>query len=60
MAERQQAIESAAGRAVDSLRSLTSEEALRVLSALGQQRTPGQDAGSAWDDREEDTWIDRL
>lgn len=60
MSERQQAIEAAAARPVDSLRKLTHEEGLRVLSCLGQQHGSGRAAKSAWDDREEDTWIDRL
>lgn len=60
MTDRQQAIESAAGRAVESLRALTHEEALRVLSRLGQQPSGGRSSGSQWDNREEDTWIDRL
>ena len=59
LTERQQAIEAAAGRPIESLRALTDEEALRVLSRLGpapeKQRT-----GSTWDQRDEDTWIDRL
>jgi hypothetical protein len=37
MAERKLAIEGAAGRSVDSLRALSHDEALRVLSQLGQQ-----------------------
>lgn len=60
MAERQRAIESAAGRSVESLRALTHEEALRVLSRLGQVPAPKSASGSAWDQRDEDTWIDRL
>jgi len=60
MSDRQQAIESAAGRTVESLRSLTHDEGLRVLSRLGQQPSAGRSATSQWDDREEDTWIDRL
>lgn len=60
MADRQQAIESAAGRAVQSLRALTHDEGLQVLSRLGQQPSGGRSATSQWDDREEDTWIDRL
>ena len=60
MAERQRAIECAVGRAVESLRALTHEEALNALSSLGQQPTAGRAQKSAWDDREEDTWIDRL
>ncbi|MDT9591598.1 hypothetical protein RDV89_00870 [Nocardioides zeae] len=60
MADRQQAIESAAGRAVESLRALTLDEGLQVLSRLGQQPSAGRSATSQWDDREDDTWIDRL
>lgn len=59
MAERRQVIESAAGRSVESLRSLTHDEGMQVLSRLGQQPS-GRSATSQWDDREEDTWIDRL
>lgn len=60
MADRQQAIESAAGRAVESLRALSHDEGLQVLSRLGQQASAGRSDRSHWDDREEDTWIDRL
>lgn len=59
MADRQRTIESAAGRPVESLRALTSGEATEVLSSLGQQSTR-RSQQSSWDDREEDTWIDRL
>lgn len=60
MEERQQAIETAAGRPVPSLRALTHEEGLRVLSRLGSQPALRRTEKSAWDDRDEDTWIDRL
>ncbi|MFC6420993.1 hypothetical protein [Ornithinimicrobium tianjinense] len=61
MSQRQEAIESAAGRPVESLRSLTHQEGLKVLSVLGDGATVGGGAArSAWDDRDEDTWIDRL
>ena len=60
MSERQQAIEVAAGRPVESLRALTSDEAMAVLTKLGRAPAPEQRATSSWDDREEDTWIDRL
>lgn len=59
MGERQEAIEVAVGRPVDALRSLTRAEALQALSqlaALAQQTR----STSRWDDRDEDTWIDRL
>ncbi len=60
MAERQLAIESAAGRPVDSLRSLTRAEALRALSELSPASSAGAQSTSRWDNRDEDTWIDRL
>lgn len=60
MEARQQAIESAAGRKVTSLRSLTHDEGMQVLSRLGQQAAPARSTTSQWDDREGDTWIDRL
>lgn len=58
--ERQAAVEQAVERPVEALRALTQEEALRVLSRLGQTPTTQKAAGSAWDQRDEDTWIDRL
>ena len=36
------------------------DEGLQVLSRLGQQPSDGRSVTSQWDDREEDTWIDRL
>ncbi len=58
-AERQHAIEAAAQRPVESLRSLTRSEALRILEQLGP--APARQAeASAWDTRDEDTWIDQL
>ena len=60
MAERQQAIEAAAERPVESLRSLTRAEALRVLERLNADPAPQSRSASAWDNRAEDTWIDRL
>ncbi len=60
MVERQQAIEAIVERTVESLRSLTRAEALRDLSSLTATAAPQTSRGSAWDDRDEDTWIDRL
>lgn len=72
MADRQRAVEDAVGRQVDSLRSLTRKEATRVIaefdpppppppprSTASASRRPAP-GGSAWDDREEATWIDKL
>ncbi|MCL3836268.1 hypothetical protein [Aeromicrobium duanguangcaii] len=60
MTDRQKAIEAAAGRPVESLRSLTRDEALQVLSRLAEQQPTDRVATSAWAERDEDTWIDRL
>lgn len=60
MSERQSAIEADADRPVESLRALTHSEALQVLSRLGQAPATTRTDKSAWDDRDEDTWIDRL
>lgn len=60
MAERQLAIEAAAGRPVESLRSLSHAESLSVLSRLGPISPRPSSSASAWDQRDDDTWIDRL
>ncbi|MFC6697284.1 hypothetical protein [Nocardioides daphniae] len=58
---RKSLIEQHAGRPLASLRHLTSEEALRVISSLGRDAGRTQRSeGSLWDEREDDTWIDRL
>ncbi|MGY3318142.1 hypothetical protein [Arthrobacter sp. TE12232] len=46
-------------RDVASLRELHAVEVRRVLLAI-EQRTRPKVVGSAWDTREEDTWIDKL
>ena len=60
MSERQQAIEAAAERPVESLRSLTRAEALRILAELSPTSDDQAGSASSWDNRDEDTWIDRL
>lgn len=59
-AVRQERIERAAGRPVESLRALTYQEGVKVLAAIGTNAPSAAARRSAWDDREEDTWIDRL
>lgn len=59
MDERKTAIELAAGRPVEALRALTHDEALKVLSNLGPTGDKSV-SRSTWDERETDTWIDRL
>lgn len=60
MAERQKAIGAAAERPVESLRSLSRSEALGVLERLALAQAPQKRSATAWDDRHEETWIDRL
>ncbi|WP_432543031.1 hypothetical protein [Kineococcus sp. SYSU DK002] len=60
MDERQRAIETAAGRPVESLRSLTHAEALSVAERLAAVTPKTASSTTSWDDREESTWIDRL
>ena len=60
MAKRQQAIEAIVERPVESLRLLTRAEALRVLSRLAPASAQQTRSTSSWDNRDEDTWIDRL
>ena len=61
--ERKALIESVASRPVASLRELLAVEASLVLGAirkLANAKPAQKSSGSAWDDREEDTWIDKL
>lgn len=60
MADRRSLLQETVGRPVESLRALTSDEALSVLSHLGSSSRATGSAASTWDDRDEDTWIDRL
>ena len=60
MSDRRRAVEGAAGRSVESLRALTHDEAISVLNRLGENGGAHGRTTSQWDDRDEDTWIDRL
>lgn len=59
--ERQNTIQSFISRQVPSLRDLHAHEAHTIIQRLKQLQsaTPAK-TGSAWDQREEDTWIDKL
>lgn len=59
MADRQALIEQTLRRPVPSLRDLSEVEALSLISNLGST-APKVQSQSAWDSRDEDTWIDRL
>lgn len=61
MDERRRLIEKLSGRPVASLRELSSAEARVLLLRIpGSDGTTSRQRGSAWDLRDEDTWIDRL
>lgn len=59
--DRKTLIESVVVREVASLRQLQAVEARRILQRIEALRRPNTaTSGSAWDNREEDTWIDKL
>jgi hypothetical protein len=61
MVDRQELVEKLVGRVVPSLRDLGSSEAQDLLERLQRQsRAPARRQGSSWDERDEDTWIDRM
>lgn len=61
-ARRQEIAQSCVVRPLASLRELTAAEAHRVLKRIKENATakPRPSSASAWDLREEDTWIDKL
>lgn len=59
MEERRQFIEGCLMRSIENIRALTASEARRVVKSLSRPVAKST-GGSAWDDREEDTWIDKL
>ena len=59
--ERRALIESVVLREVAGLRELKAVEAQRILQRIaGLGTRNAASTGSAWDNREEDTWIDKL
>jgi hypothetical protein len=59
--DRKALIESVVVREVASLRELKSVDARRIIQRIeGLRSSKPASTGSAWDNREEDTWIDRL
>lgn len=59
--QRKEIVDSVTFRSVASLRDLQAVEARRILKVLkGMQTSKPDRKGSAWDNREEDTWIDKL
>lgn len=61
MAERQELIQSCVIRRISNIRELYSRDVRQVLARIeGRGRRSEATSGSAWDNREEDTWIDKL
>ncbi|MFJ9390264.1 hypothetical protein ACIRON_15670 [Nocardioides sp. NPDC101246] len=61
MEERQALVEEHVGRPVGALRELHYDDVRPLLEALHKRKVATVDtAGSAWDHRDEDTWIDKL
>lgn len=62
MRDRQELVEELVDRPVASLRELRFADVRPVLEALHARRsaTHAIPKGSAWDQRDEDTWIDRI
>ncbi|ASN19314.1 hypothetical protein [Arthrobacter sp. YN] len=61
MSTRQEVIQSCVVRRITNIRELYSRDVRQILSridAWGRKTEPA--SGSAWDNREEDTWIDKL
>lgn len=61
MAERQEVIQSCVIRRISNIRELYSREVRQVLARIERWGKKSEaSSGSAWDNREEDTWIDKL
>lgn len=61
MAERQEVIQSCVIRRISNIRELYSREVRQVLARIQRWGHKSEaHSGSAWDNREEDTWIDKL
>ncbi|MCD9198325.1 hypothetical protein [Aeromicrobium wangtongii] len=59
--DRREFVESVILSEVSSLRALTALQARRVIDRLKTQHGASKDTdGSAWDNRERDTWIDKM
>lgn len=59
--ERHAIVQSAVTRPVESLRDLKATDVRHVLARITARASAATSGtGSAWDQREDDTWIDRL
>lgn len=60
MDDRRAIIESCTIRPVASIRELLAKDVRPIIRRIEERSAPKQTSGSAWDNRDEDTWIDRL
>lgn len=61
MEDRQELIQSCVVRPVNNIREVHAREARRILKRIDERRQGGpKNSGSAWDNRDEPTWIDKL
>lgn len=61
MGERQEVIQSCVVRKISNIRELYSRDVRQVLARIEVWGRESEGvSGSAWDNREEDTWIDKL
>lgn len=61
MDDRRALIESCTIRPVASIRELMAKDVRPILRRIEERSvTPTQTSGSAWDNRDEETWIDKL
>lgn len=61
MEERQKIIESCTIRPIANIRELLARDVRPILDRISQRiNSTGLAVGNAWDNREEDTWIDKL
>lgn len=61
MDDRRAIIESCTVRSVTSIRALLAKDVRPILLRIEEQSRPQKaSTGSAWDNRDEDTWIDKL
>jgi hypothetical protein len=61
MADRRAIIESCTVRKVTSIRELLAKDVPAILRRIEERSLPAKpNSGSAWDNRDQDTWIDKL
>ncbi|WP_406032200.1 hypothetical protein OG801_27310 [Nocardioides sp. NBC_00163] len=61
MSERQMVVEEIIGHSITALKDLTYDKVRPLLEGLHARKAASpSSSSSAWDERDEDTWIDRL